>query len=65
MLSLPAPKSNYDRQNEAQTRAALERADVANVKVNKAIDRLLFRAPNGSVWALSVSNTGALVVSAA
>jgi hypothetical protein len=61
---LPAPSSSYDPRNEAQARAALERADALNLKANKAADRILLRAPNGSVWALSVSNAGALVVTA-
>ena len=64
MLSLPAPSSNYDPRNEAQARASLERADALNLKTTKAADRILLRAPNGSVWAVSVSNAGALVVTA-
>ena len=64
MLSLPAPSQFYDARNEAQARASLERADALNLKANKAADRILLRAPNGSVWAVSVSNAGALVVTA-
>ena len=65
MLSLPAPSLSYDPRNEAQARASLERADALNLKTNKAADRILLRAPNGSVWAVSVSDAGALVVTAA
>ncbi len=65
MLSLPAPSLSYDPRNEAQARAALERADALNLKTNKAADRILLRAPNGSLWALSVSNAGAIVLTAA
>ena len=64
MLSLPAPSQTYDARNEAQARASLERADALNLKTNKAADRILLRAPNGSVWALSVSNAGTVVVAA-
>jgi hypothetical protein len=60
MLSLPAPPPAYDARNEAQARATLERADALNLKTNKAADRILLRAPNGSVWAVSVSNGGVL-----
>jgi hypothetical protein len=65
MLSLPAPSQSYDSRNEAQARASLERADALNLKTNKATDRILLRAHNGSVWAVSVSNAGAVVVTAA
>jgi hypothetical protein len=65
MLSLPAPSPSYDPRNEAQARASLERADALNLKANKAADRILLRAPNGSVWAVTVTNSGSVVVTAA
>ncbi len=63
-MKLPRPNDRYDAMDESITRAAIERADDENLKRGRDIEvypaRVILRAPNGSRWAITVSNTGAL-----
>jgi hypothetical protein len=63
-VNLPPPFPQYDPENEAQMRAALVREDARNrkkgadVEIGKA--RLILTAPNGTRYAVTVSNTGVI-----
>lgn len=68
-MKLPIPPNRYDPSFEAQRNAFIEQADLQSHK--KAADleivlpqRLILRSPNGSRWVISVSNAGAIVVTA-
>jgi hypothetical protein len=56
-LNLPSPGPSYSVENEAQTRAALEREDKRNQKLGEPI---ILVSPNGSRFSLAVDNAGAL-----
>jgi hypothetical protein len=63
-MRLPRPAPRYDLHDQAEFRTALERADNANHKRNADIEvgaaRLILTSPNGTRYALTVSNVGAL-----
>jgi hypothetical protein len=63
-MNLPAPGPAYSRENEAQTREALVRADQQNRKRSEDLEvgaaRLILRAPDGGRWSVTVSNAGVL-----
>lgn len=64
----PAPEK-YDRAEEQQMRKALETADGLNFKKAQDIrlqrgERLIMPSPDGALWVVSVSNAGAMVVTA-
>ena len=63
-MNLPRPSAQYDAANETQTRSAIEREDARNLKKggNVLIGKgaLVLTAPNGSLWRITVSNSGAL-----
>lgn len=68
-MKLPIPPAKYDPSFESQRNAFIEQADQQSHK--KAVDleivlpqRLILRSPNGSRWVISVSNAGAIVVTA-
>jgi hypothetical protein len=67
-MNLSAAPPGYDRADEARTRDAMRRADGENHKRGRDVEvgaaRLILTAPNGSRWALSVSNAGAVVFTA-
>ena len=67
-MNLPQPPSAYDQNDQAQTRAALEQADAQNVKAGNTIEvakgKLILTSPNGTRYNITVSNAGALVVTA-
>lgn len=67
-MKLPAPSKQYDGTNEAQTRGAIEREDARNLKKGGNIlvgkGALVLTAPNGSLWQITVSNSGALIATA-
>lgn len=61
----PAP-AQYDRTEQQQTRDELDRRDAANYKKRQDIDMdpatvLIMTSPNGTRYAMSVSNAGATV----
>ena len=63
-MKLPTPPKQYDAANETQTRSAIEREDARNLKKggNVLIGKgaLVLTAPNGSLWRITVSNSGVL-----
>lgn len=63
-MNLPHPAPQYDAANETQTRSAIEREDARNLKKGGNIlvgkGALVLTAPNGSLWQITVSNSGAL-----
>ena len=67
-MRLPAPPKQYDPANEAQTRSAIEREDARNLKkggnvlAGKGV--LVLTAPNGSLWQITVSDSGVLSATA-
>lgn len=67
-MKLPAPSKQYDAANEAQTRSAIEREDARNLKKGGKIlvgkGALVLTAPNGSLWQVTVSNSGVLSATA-
>ena len=54
----------YDREDQDRLRSDLEREDERNRKAGQDIslsdERLILTAPDGSRWAITVSNAGAL-----
>ncbi len=68
-MSLPLAPAAYDASNERRTRAALEAADAQSFKKGQDLrlargERLMLRSPDGTEWVVSVSDAGALVVTA-
>lgn len=68
-LQLPRPGQTYDQVNEAKAREGIEQADLANQKRGTNYDigtngKFILTSPNGNRWNVTVSNAGALVVSA-
>ncbi len=71
-MNLPTPGLNYDRQNEAQARAEIDREDKRNVKkgadiilsgnVLDAGPRLILKRPDGSLRRLVIDNSDVLTV---
>lgn len=63
-MNLPAPTPDYSPANEAAVRRALEQEDRRNRKTGADVEigreRLVLRSPNGSRWAVTVSNAGVL-----
>ena len=68
-MKLPTPPVKYDQSFEAQRNAFIEQMDQQSLKRQTDIEivtpqRLILRSPNGNRWQLSVSNAGALVITA-
>lgn len=63
-MILPRPLPIYDFRNEAELRAALEREDRNNQKLSRDVviagRRLVLVSPDGTRFALTVSNAGVL-----
>lgn len=56
----PAPES-YESQYFVRAFASIGRAFGITVVTNEAVDAVLLRSPNGSVFKLSLDDTGAVV----
>lgn len=67
-MNLPAPTSDYSAANEAAVRRALEQEDRRNRKIGADVEmgreRLVLKSPDGSRWAIAVSNAGVLSATA-
>jgi len=65
-MNLPNATATYDQANEQQARRVLTQEDNKNFKQGKDIllvrERIVLLSPDGTEWALAVSNAG--VVSA-
>ena len=63
-MKLPRPTLRYDERDQTDLRAKLEQTDDENVKRNRDIEigaaRIILRSPDGTRYALTVSNAGAL-----
>lgn len=63
-MNLPKAAPQYDAANETQMRSAIEREDARNLKKGGNIllgkGALVLTAPNGSLWEVTVSNSGLL-----
>jgi hypothetical protein len=61
-MKLPAPPSRYDPSREADRNRLLEQADLQNHKRGRdlfvAPGRVVIVSPDGTAWALTVSDTG-------
>jgi hypothetical protein len=63
-MQLSRPGRNFDPQDEARVRAAIERADAENLKRGRDIEvgggRLILTSPDGTRFRLIVGNDGSL-----
>lgn len=60
IVNLPTPPSGYDREYFRFSFSLLERVLSQSIGRLEAVDGVLLQAPNGSVWKVTVSNTGTL-----
>ena len=66
-MKLPKSADRYDPMDQDMTRSIIERDDLQNFKRNQDVEirtRLILASPNGTRYQLTVSNAGALVVTA-
>ena len=63
-LFIPSPPQNYDQAAVNNMMDTIKRALIPVVSAEEAADGILLQSPNGSVYKLSVSNTGTLVTTA-
>lgn len=68
-MRLPDPSARYDQQAEGRRNREIEQADARNLKRQQDIEftsgmRLIMPSPDGTRWSLTVSNAGALVLTA-
>jgi len=69
VIILPNPPLQYEPSAESQRNQLIEQADNMNHKRGADVElgreeRIIMRSPDGSRWAISVSNAGALEVTA-
>jgi len=60
IVNLPTPPAGYDREYFRFSFSLLERVLSQSIGRLEAVDGVLLQAPNGSVWKVTVSNTGTL-----
>lgn len=60
-VDLPPAPQTYDPDYFIRAFAAIGRAFGVTVVTNEAVDAVLLRSPDGSVFKLSLDNTGAVV----
>ena len=68
-MILPNPRPSYDPDAESQRNQIIENADADNHKRGSDVElgqneRLIMRSPNGSRWSVTVTDAGALQVTA-
>jgi hypothetical protein len=66
-MKLPRSPERYDPRDQDATRALIERDDLINFKRNQDVEvrtRLILASPNGTRYQITVSNAGAIVVTA-
>ena len=66
-IILPNPPRDYDPSAEAQRNQLIEAADATNHKRGSDVElglneRIIMRSPNGTRYAITVSNAGALEI---
>ncbi len=62
-MRLSSPPGQYSPVHESRRNADIELADRQNLKRGQDVEtqgRIILKAPNGTRWALQVSNAGAL-----
>lgn len=69
MSLLPTPPQAYDANNEAQTRRIIEQRYAGTRKLGQDVElapteRLIMTSPDGTRWAVTINNAGALVSTA-
>ena len=60
-LKLPKAPGQYDRDDQAAMRGAIERADAQNLKRGVAVTYILLSKADGTVGKLTVNGAGVLV----
>jgi hypothetical protein len=68
-IILPNPPPEYDASAESQRNQIIEQADASNHKRGSDVElglneRIIMRSPDGTRYALTVSNAGALEINA-
>lgn len=68
-LTLPDAPAQYSARDQSSVRKALQEADQQNIKTRRDIylvqgERLILKSPNGTKYALTVDNSGALSTTA-
>lgn len=68
-MTLPNPGPRYDQDAEGRRNREIEQADARTLKKQQDIElvsgmRLIMSSPNGTRYKITVSNAGALVVTA-
>ena len=66
-MKLPPASERYDPREQNSMRALIEREDLVNFKRNQDVEvrtRLILASPNGTRYQVTVSNAGAIVVTA-
>jgi hypothetical protein len=66
-MNLPKSADRYDPMDQDMTRSIIERDDRQNFKRNQDVEirtRLILASPNGTRYQITVSNAGAIVVTA-
>lgn len=63
-MKLPTPGNGYSRDDQQEIRRQIELADKQNLKRDRDIElreaRIILTSPNGTRYAITVSNAGAL-----
>jgi hypothetical protein len=59
-LKLPSAPGQYERDDQARMRGAIERADAQTLKRGVAVSYILLSKPDGTVGKLTVNGSGAL-----
>lgn len=59
-VTLPPPPLSYSPANFTQVFDAIKRVMLPAVSKDEATPRVLLLAPNGSIWEVTVSNSGVL-----
>lgn len=67
-MRLPNPPERYAPQHQSDTQRQIEQADAQNYKKDQDVflgkNRIILTAPNGTKYAITVSNTGVLSTTA-
>jgi len=63
-LYIPNPPPTYDQATLNNMMDTIKRSLIPVVSAQEATDGILLQSPNGSVYKLTVSNTGTLVTTA-
>lgn len=62
MIQLATPPGEYRQGWASQLISQIQQAFNYSVKTNEAVGRVILRSPNGQSWAVTVNDSGTLVV---